>query len=83
MFVLSNEQMKFNTYNSILWFFIWSGPQENYSTVKKEILTIVLCIQNFQEDIFNKKIPFASRLQMCKRNSSKACLKYCFKTKFC
>lgn len=55
MFVLSNEQMKFNAYNSILWFFIWSGPQENYSTVKKEILTIVLCIQNFQEDIFNKK----------------------------
>ena len=34
---------------------IWSGPQENYSTIKKEILAIVLCIQKFQEDVFNKK----------------------------
>ena len=33
----------------------WSGPQENYSTVKKEILAIVLCIQKFQSDVFNKK----------------------------
>ena len=28
----------------------------NYSTVKKEILAIVLCIQKFQSDVFNKKI---------------------------
>ena len=34
---------------------IWSGPQLNYSTVKKEILAIVLCIQKFQSDVFNKK----------------------------
>ena len=34
---------------------IWSRPQENYSTVKKEILAIVLCIQIFQSDVFNKK----------------------------
>ena len=27
----------------------------NYSTVKKEILAIVLCIQIFQSDVFNKK----------------------------
>ena len=39
---------------------IWSGPQMNYSTVKKEILAIVLCIQKFQSDVFNKKIPFKS-----------------------
>ena len=32
---------------------IWSGPQENYSIVKKEILKIVLCIQKFQSDVFN------------------------------
>ena len=32
-----------------------SGPQENYSTIKKEILAIVLCIQKFQEYVFNKK----------------------------
>ena len=29
--------------------------QENYSTVKKEIIAIVLCIQKFQSDVFNKK----------------------------
>ena len=34
---------------------IWSGPKINYSTVKKEILAIVLCIQKFQSDVFNKK----------------------------
>ena len=27
----------------------------NYSIVKKEILAIVLCIQKFQSDVFNKK----------------------------
>ena len=36
-------------------FGIWSGPQINYSTIKKEILAIVLCIQKFQSDVFNKK----------------------------
>ena len=29
----------------------WSGPQINYSTVKKEILAIVLYIQKFQSDV--------------------------------
>ena len=37
---------------------IWSRPQKNHSTVKKEILAIVLCIQIFQSDVFNKKNPF-------------------------
>ena len=37
---------------------VWSGPRLNYSTVKKEILAIVLCIQKFQSDVFNKKNPF-------------------------
>ena len=32
----------------------------NYLTVKKEILAIVLCIQKFQSDVFDKKIPFKS-----------------------
>ena len=27
----------------------------NYSTIKKEILAIVLCIQKFQSDVFNTK----------------------------
>lgn len=71
MFVLSNEQMKFNTSNSILQFFMWSGSQENYSTVKKEILTIVLCIQNFQEDIFNKKFLLPVDWKCTKENLQK------------
>ena len=36
---------------------VWSGPQLNYSTVKKEILAIVLSIQKFQSDGFNKNFP--------------------------
>lgn len=34
---------------------VWVGPRVNYSTVKKEILSIVLCIQKFESDIPNKK----------------------------
>ena len=34
---------------------VWIGSQENYSTIKKEILSIVLCIQKFQNDVFNKR----------------------------
>ena len=34
---------------------IWHGPQQNYSTIKRKILSIVLCIYKFQDDRFNKK----------------------------
>ncbi|RDY05954.1 Enzymatic polyprotein, partial [Mucuna pruriens] len=34
---------------------IWHLSQQKYSTVKKEILSIVLCVQKFQDDVFNKK----------------------------
>ena len=34
---------------------IWLGLQQNYSTIKKEILSIVLGISNFQDDLFYKK----------------------------
>jgi hypothetical protein len=34
---------------------IWLGPQKNYSTIKKEILSIVLCISKFQDDLYNKQ----------------------------
>ena len=33
---------------------IWNPAQKNYSTVKKEILSIVLCITKFQDDLKNK-----------------------------
>jgi len=34
---------------------LWHGPQQKYSTIKKEILAIVLCISKFQDDLFIKK----------------------------
>ena len=34
---------------------IWLSTQQNYSTVKREILSIVLCVSKFQDDLFNKK----------------------------
>ncbi|RDY00307.1 Orf V, partial [Mucuna pruriens] len=33
----------------------WNSAQQNYSTVKKEILAIVLCVSKFQSDLLNKK----------------------------
>jgi len=34
---------------------LWLDPQQNYSTVKKEILAIVLCVSKFQDDLFSKR----------------------------
>ena len=34
---------------------IWTPTQLNYSTIKKEILFIVLCISQFQSDLLNQK----------------------------
>ena len=34
---------------------IWTPTQLNYSTIKKEILSIVLCISKFQSDLLNQK----------------------------
>ena len=34
---------------------IWTPTQINYSTIKKEILSIVLCISKFQSDLLNPK----------------------------
>ena len=33
---------------------LWHGPQQKYSTIKKEILAILLCISKFQDDLFIK-----------------------------
>ena len=33
---------------------IWNNAQLNYSTIKKEILYIVLCISKFQSDLLNQ-----------------------------
>ena len=34
---------------------IWNTAQLNYSTIKKDILSIVLCISKFQSDLLNQK----------------------------
>lgn len=34
---------------------IWNFAQKNYSTVKKKVLSIVLCITKFQDDLVNKE----------------------------
>ena len=34
---------------------IWTPTQLNYSIIKKEILSIVLCISKFQSDLLNQK----------------------------
>ncbi|KAA0038027.1 Enzymatic polyprotein [Cucumis melo var. makuwa] len=34
---------------------IWNSVQKNYSTVKKEVLAIVLSVQKFQGDLINKE----------------------------
>ena len=34
---------------------VWNKVQNNYSTIKKEILSIVLCIDKFQTNLINKK----------------------------
>ena len=33
----------------------WNSTQLNYSTIKKEILSIVLCISKFQDDLLNQE----------------------------
>ena len=33
----------------------WNSTQKNYSTIKKEILIIVLCITKFVDDLYMKK----------------------------
>jgi len=35
---------------------LWHDLQQKYSTIKKEILAIVLCISKFQDDLYLKKI---------------------------
>jgi len=37
---------------------LWHGPQQKYSTIKKEIVAIVLYIFKFQDDLFLKKFLF-------------------------
>ena len=33
----------------------WNDTQKNYSTVEKEVLSIVLCIKKFEDDLYMKQ----------------------------
>lgn len=48
-FVNSTEEQLVRYYSGA-----WNDTQKNYSTVKKEILSIVLCIKKFEDDLFMK-----------------------------
>jgi len=51
---------------------LWHGPQQKYSTIKKEILAIVLCISKFQDDHFIKnlllRIDYKSAKEILQKN---------------
>ena len=32
----------------------WTATQQNYNTIKKEILSIILCVSKFQNDLFDQ-----------------------------
>ena len=53
-------KQEYNNQVHIVWYHygIWLDAQINYSTIKKEVLSIVLCISKFQSDLINKKFLF-------------------------
>ena len=60
---------------------IWNNAQLNYSTIKNEILSIVLCISKFQSDLLNQKFLFeliAKVLNMLLRKMLKILLQNIF-----
>ena len=61
----------------------WSGLQKNYSTIKKEILSIVLCISKFQDDLHNKRFLLRIDCKSAKEVLQKDVKKYSFQTNFC
>ena len=49
------QRVSLESFEQIVRFYfgIWNNAQLNYSTIKKEILSIVLCISKFQSDLLN------------------------------
>ena len=52
---------------------IWLGAWINYSTIKKEVLSIILCISKFQSDLINKKIILKIDCKVAKDILQKKC----------
>ena len=55
MVVFSNKNFKIKSPLSIFILEYGLDPKKTIQLSKKEILAIVLCIQKFQEDVYNKK----------------------------
>ena len=47
---------------------VWNTAQLNYSTIKKEILSIILCLSKFQSDLLNQKF-LLMKARMCVKNT--------------
>ena len=47
---------------------VWNTAQLNYSTIKKEILSIILCLSKFQSDLLNQKF-LLMKAWMCIKNT--------------
>ena len=61
----------------------WSATQQNYSTIKKEILSIILCVSKFENDLFNQKFLIRVDCKSAKEVFTERCSKSCFQTEFC
>jgi hypothetical protein len=57
--------------------------QINYSTIKKGILFVILCIIKVQPDLLNQKFLLRIDCKCAKYILKKRCSKYCIKTNFC
>ena len=62
---------------------VWTKVQSNYITIKKEILSIVLCVVKFQTDLLNKKFLIRIDCKSAKHVLEKRRSKHCIKTSFC
>jgi hypothetical protein len=61
----------------------WNDYQKNYSTIKNEILSIVLYIMKFQSDLLNHKFFLHIDCKSAEEVLQKKYSKYFFKTDFC
>ena len=57
---------------------IWNKAQKHYSTIKKEILYIVLCISKFQDDILNQRFLVQVDCKIAKYVLEKRCSKHSY-----
>lgn len=52
MVALSNKSLDIDLEKN---YGIWNSTQNNYSTIKKKIISIILCVLKFLQDLLNQK----------------------------